>query len=82
MSVFDPGRGVATLRTYNFALGSAWVATDFEALAMTVTVRPGKSAYTEDCGQGVLIDRNEAGEIVAVEIIAGRSDLNTESSQS
>lgn len=47
-----------------------WVTIDFKATAVAVVRRPaGPYGGTEELGSGVLIDRNEDGEIIGVEVL-------------
>ena len=63
-------KGSVTLpEQYGVTVGSLWVAIDFKAEALYVTVNTGRSAKTVDLGNGVLIDYDEQGAVTGVEVI-------------
>lgn len=56
---------------YEVWVGDVLVAIDFEARAVSVT-KVGKSHKTEDLGGGFLIDRDDQGRVISVEVIANQ----------
>lgn len=57
---------------HGWKVGDLWVQIDYEARAVSVVRGDGRivrSALTENLGDGVLIDRNAEGEIIAVEVL-------------
>lgn len=70
MSCSEQGVSSSPLKTYEVAVGSLWVAIDFEAQAVSVSRgRDVKSARTMDLGDGFLADYDVDGFCVSVEAI-------------
>lgn len=66
-------------KRHGWKVGDLWVQIDYEASAVSIVRGDGRvirSAETEDLGDGVLIDRNADGEIIAVEVL-GASNTET-----